>query len=478
MFILDTKGPQPLHDKIYNYIKKQILSGELPPATKLLSIKNLSIELSVSRNTVEYAYHQLYAEGYIHSKPRSGYYISFIDQEFLPSSHQHIGATQEKVTEDRKTYSFDFHPASLSPASFPVNLWRKLYIDCLKEDPKHLAFYSHQQGDFTLRCEIQRYLARSRGVSCDPEQIVVCSGLQDSLSILAPILRENHSIFAIEDPGYFVPKAVFQNHSFSLTPVPVDSDGLDLEYLKNTKSTVVYVTPSHQFPLGYVMPVANRLKLIDWAETVGGVIIEDDYDSELRYSGKPIPALQGLHPTGNIVYVGTFSKVLSPALRVSYMVLPYPLLTRYRKLFSDYYTNVSLLEQRTLSKFMEQGYWERHLRKMRTVYKKKHDALIQSIHHHFGSQVNIIGQGAGLHVVLELVGNSLNEAELMKRAQERDVRLIPLSGAYMHNNGKNPQIMLGFGSMNSAEIDRGIELLYKAWYSTDKKVSHFNVMLH
>ena len=463
MFILDNKGRQPLYDKVYNQIKNQILSGELPPATKLLSIKNLSIELSVSRNTVEYAYQQLYAEGYIHSRPRSGYYVSLIDPEFLPSSHCHIGTFPAKVSETRKSYSFDFHPACLSPESFPANLWSKLYIDCLKEDSKQLAFYSDQQGDIALRCEIQRYLARSRGVSCDPEQIILCSGLQDSLSIIAPILRENHSMFAMEDPGHFIPKAVFRNHLFSLIPVPVTSDGLDLESLQNTNSTVVYVTPSHQFPLGYVMPVANRLKLIDWAETVGGVIIEDDYDSELRYFGKPIPALQGLHPGGNIVYVGTFSKVLSPALRVSYMVLPHQLLTIYRKLFSDYSTNVPLLDQKTLNKFMEQGYWERHLRKMRTVYKKKHDALIQSIHHHFGSQVNIIGRGAGLHIVLELIGNSLNEEELINRAQERDIRLIPLSRTFLNNNSKNSKIMLGFGSMSSNEIDRGIELLYQAW---------------
>ncbi|HEY3426473.1 MAG TPA: PLP-dependent aminotransferase family protein [Negativicutes bacterium] len=463
MFILDNKDRQPLHDKIYNQIKNQILSGELPPATKLLSIKNLSGELSVSRNTVEYAYQQLYAEGYIHSKPRSGYYVSLIDPEFLPASHCHISTFPEKFSEDRELYSFDFHPACLSPESFPVNLWRKLYIDCLKEDPKQLAFYSNQQGDFALRCEIQRYLARSRGVSCHPDQIVICSGLQDSLAIIAPILRQKHARFAMEDPGHFIPKAVFRNHSFSLTPIPVNSDGLDLESLQNTNSTVIYVTPSHQFPLGYVMPVTNRLKLIDWAETVGGVIIEDDYDSELRYSGNPIPALQGLHPQGNIVYVGTFSKVLSPALRVSYMVLPYQLLTVYRKLFSDYSTNVSLLDQRTLNKFMEQGYWERHLRKMRTVYKKKHDALLQSIHQHFGSQVNIIGQGAGLHVVLELVGNSLTEGELINRAQESAVRLLPLSSTYLQHSSNNSQIMLGFGSMSSNEINRGIELLHQAW---------------
>jgi len=464
MFILDNKDRQPLHDKIYNQIKKQILSGELPPATKLLSVKSLAIELAVSRNTVEHAYQQLYAEGYITSKPRSGYYVSLIDSEFLASSRLHISTSPKKVSKHPRSYSFDFHPACLSPDSFPTNLWRKLYIDCLKEDSNRLSSYSHPQGEYTLRWEIQRYLAHSRGVSCDPEQIIVCSGLQDSLSILATILKEHHSIFAMEDPGHFIAKSVFQNHSFTISPISVNSDGLDLDCLQNTNSTVAYVTPSHQFPLGYVMPVANRLKLIDWAETVGGVIIEDDYDSELRYLGKPIPALQGLHPRGNIVYVGTFSKVLSPALRVSYMVLPHQLLTIYRRLFRDYSTNVSLLDQRTLNRFMQQGHWERHLRKMRTVYKKKHDALIQSIQHHFGSQANIIGQGAGLHVILELVGNSFNEGELINRAQEKDVQLFPLSKTYLHNSAKHSQIMLGFGSMSSREIDRGIELLYQAWY--------------
>lgn len=467
MFILDKEGRQPLHDKIYSQIKKQILLGELPPATKLLSIKNLSIELSVSRNTVEYAYQQLHAEGYIHSKPRSGYYVALIEPEHISSTRPHRGIAPKKITENEKTYSFDFHPARLSSDSFPVNLWRKLYIDCLKEDPKQLASYSHQQGDDALRFEIQKYLARSRGASCDPEQIIICSGLQDSLSMIASILKENHSLFAVEDPGHFIPKSVFHKHSFTIAPIPVNSDGLDIDCLQKTNCTVVYVTPSHQFPLGCVMPVANRLKLIDWAQSVGGVIIEDDYDSELRYLGKPIPALQGLHPQGNIVYVGTFSKVLSPALRVSYMVLPYRLLTIYQKIFSEYSTNVSLLEQRTLNKFMEQGYWERHLRKMRTVYKKKHDTLIQSIQHHFGSQANIIGQGAGLHIILELVDNSLTEGELIRLAQESGIQLFPLSKTYLHHSVKNPQIMLGFGSMGSEEIDRGVKSLYQAWYQNE-----------
>lgn len=211
------------------------------------------------------------------------------------------------------------------------------------------------------------------------------------------------------------------------------------------------------------MPVENRLKLINWAETAGSVIIEDDYDSELRYHGKPIPALQGLNPKGNIFYVGTFSKVLSPALRVSYMVLPYQFLSAYNKLFGNYATTVSLLEQRTLYKFMKQGYWERHLRKMRTIYKRKHDALIKSVGRHFGNRVNILGQGAGLHIILELVDNSLDEKELIRHASEKGIRLFSLSETYQSSHNQTTKVMLGFGRMSPDELDKGIQLLSQAW---------------
>lgn len=464
MFILDSKDGRPLYIKLYNQIKNQILSGNLLPHTKLPSIRQLSAEIAVSRNTVEYVYEQLCTEGFIHSKPRSGYYVSSLEPEFIPRPSRNTVASAEQHSAAGKTYAFDFHPAGLSPDSFPGGVWHKLLSDCLKGNAEQFSAYSNPQGEIELRCEIQRYLERFRGVSCDPEQIVVCCGLQDSLAIVAQMLRGDHSVLAVEDPGYWVPRSIFRNHSFAITAVPVNSDGLDLDYLKNTDSAIIYVTPSHQFPLGYVMPVENRLKLINWAETTGAVIIEDDYDSELRYQGKPIPALQGLHPLGNIIYVGTFSKVLSPALRVSYMVLPRPFLTRYRKLFSNYFATVSLLEQRALCKFMEQGYWERHLRKMRTIYKKKHDALLQAIDRQFGSRVTILGQGAGLHVVLELVENSLDEEELISRAQEQKVRLIPLSNAYLCTNDYHSKIMLGFGGMNPPEIDQGVKLLCQAWY--------------
>ncbi|MDU2064677.1 MAG: PLP-dependent aminotransferase family protein [Sporomusaceae bacterium] len=461
MFILDNNDRRPLHVKLYNQIKNQILSGKLTPTTKLPSVRNLSQELSISRNTVEYVYEQLCTEGFIYSKPQSGYYISLLEQEFSPSLSQKIASPLHQA--DKKTYLFDFHPAHLSSDSFPIKSWRKQLTDCLQEDPKQFALYSDPCGEIELRREIQQYLERFRGVSCAPEQIIICCGIQDSMSNLAQILRSDHSVLAVEDPGHWIPRSVFQNHSYSIRSIPVNSDGIDLDYLKSTDSTIVYVTPSHQFPLGYIMPAENRLKLIHWAETIGGVIIEDDYDSELRYHGKPIPALQGLHPEGKIVYIGTFSKILSPALRISYMVLPYQLLSTYNKLFGKYAATVSLLEQRTLLRFMQQGYLEKHLRKMRTKYKKKHDALVKSVDCHFGNHAHILEQGAGLHIVLELVDCSLDEQELIRRAEEKSIRLLPLPSVCQKNKAHAPRIMLGFGGMSPDDLDKGIELLSRVW---------------
>ncbi len=462
MFLLDNRDPRPLHVKLYHQIKNQILSGKLLPHTKLPSVRHLAAELSVSRNTVEYAYEQLCTEGFIYSKPQSGYYISLLDQEFIPPPRRNP-ENPEPALEAEEIYSFDFHPAGLAPDSFPIKVWRKLLTDCLQENPEQFTLYGNPQGERELRYQIQRYLGLFRGVSCNPEQIVISSGLQDSLSMIAPILYGDHSNLAIEEPGHWIPRTVFQNYSFLLNPVSVHSDGIDLDYLKNTDSTVVYVTPSHQFPLGYVMPVENRLKLLNWAKTVGGVIIEDDYDSELRYHGKPIPALQGLHPEGNIIYLGSFSKVLSPALRVAYMVLPYRFLNAYSKMFGNFTPTVSLLEQRTLSQFMAQGYWERHLRKMRIIYKRKHDVLIQSIKRYFGTEANILGQGAGLHVVLEFTGNLIDETELIQRARRENVRVIPLADTYQAKNHYPARVMLGFGRMSPDELEEGIERLSRAW---------------
>jgi len=459
MFILNNSNPVPLYKQLYNQIREHILSGRLPANSKLPSVRDMASELSASRNTVDGAYQELSAEGYIYSKPRSGYFVSALDREIAPQALSGKTGKKDYLPGPPSCFAYDFHPARLDPGSFPTELWRKCFIEGLRRNSQQLVQYGDPRGDWGLRCSIQSYLERSRGVVCDPEQIVICAGLQQSLDIVAQLLKESHSIVAVENPGYHLPRIVFQNHAYTILPIPVGEGGIDLNHLKASNSTIVYVTPSHQLPLGYVMPVANRLALIEWAESGGRYIIEDDYDSELRYHGKPIPSLQGLRPTGNIIYSGTFSKILSPALRLSYMVLPYSLQATYRQLYRAYFPSVSLLEQRAMAAFMEQGHWERHIRRMRMIYKKKHDILLRAIETHFGTRAVVIGQGAGLHVVMMLPDTAQSEAEILDRARQRGIRLYPFSDFHVTGQPEATTLLLGFGGMNGSEIELGIALL-------------------
>lgn len=459
MFILNHSDAVPLYKQLYNQIREQILSGKLPADAKLPSVRDLASELSASRNTVDGAYQELCAEGYIYSKLRSGYFVSALDREIAPQALAAKPGKNDYHPGPPSCFAYDFHPARLDPESFPTELWRKCFLDGLRRDREQLVQYGDPQGDWGLRCAIQNYLERSRGVICDPEQIVVCAGLQQSLDIVSNLLQERHAVVAVEDPGYHLPRSVFQSHAYTVVPVPVEAGGIDLHRLKASASTIVYVTPSHQLPLGHVMPVANRLALIDWAESGGRYIIEDDYDSELRYYGKPIPSLQGLRPTGNIIYAGTFSKILSPALRLSYLVLPGSLLAAYRQLYRAYFPTVSLLEQRTMAAFMEQGHWERHIRRMRMIYKKKHDDLLRAVETHFGPRAVLVGQGAGLHVVMMLPDTTLGEAEILDRARQKGVQLYPFSDFHVTGQPEATTLLLGFGGMKGGEIEQGIAIL-------------------
>ncbi len=461
MFILNNNSSVPLYKQLYNQIREQILSGKLSADSKLPSVRHMANELSASCNTIDGAYQELFAEGYIYSRPRSGYFVSALDQTAAPQSQSGKSGKNDYLPGPPSNFAHDFHPARLDPGSFPTELWRKCFVESLRQNNQQLVQYGDLQGDWGLRSSIKSYLERSRGVVCEPDQIIVCAGLQQSLDIVAHLLKESHSVVAVENPGYHLPRSVFQNHSYTVYPVPVGSGGIDLNLLKASNSDIAYVTPSHQLPMGNVMPVANRLELIEWAESGGKFIIEDDYDSELRYHGRPIPSLQGLRPAGNIIYSGTFSKILSPALRLSYMVLPYSLLATYRQRYREYFPSVSLLEQRTMATFMEQGHWERHIRRMRMIYKRKHDILLQSIDTHFGKRAVVIGQGAGLHVVLMLPGTLHSEAEIMDRSRQKGIRLFPFSEFHVVGHPETTTLLLGFGGMDSSGIERGIAILSK-----------------
>ncbi len=464
MFILHNNDPLPLYKQLYNQIRERVLSGQLSADTRLPSVRLLANELSISRNTIDGAYQELYAEGYIYSRPNSGYYVSAHCHDSIPFPPNLAPYKQKNPPELPLDYKYDFHPARLAPESFPAALWRKCFNSILLENPHAWSAYSDPQGEQELRSHIRCYLESSRGVLCRNEQIVICAGLQQSLDIVAHLLKRNHSSVAVENPGYRLPRSVFRNHGYDLIPVPVGPDGIDMEALKAGESTIACVTPSHQLPLGYVMPVAQRLSLIEWAEAGGRYILEDDYDSELRYQGRPFPSLQGLRPGGNIIYLGSFSKVLSPVLRISYLVLPKALLADYKNMFRDYFSTVPLLEQLTLAKFMSLGHWERHIRRMRTLYKKKHDTLVSCIEHHFGSRAVIFGHGAGLHVVVQFPGAAMSEAEFIGKAGQKGIRLFPFSVFRVSDEPGPLQIMLGFGGMTLADIERSIALLSQLFF--------------
>lgn len=460
MFTFNNTDTTPLYRQLFQQIRDKILSGKLPAHFKLPSIRDLAEELATSRNTVEGAFQELCAEGYIYSKARSGYFVSDIDHKLTASLHV-IQPKQDLHPRPAERYKYDFHPARLDPVLFPAALWRKCLIDNLRSDVGDFSQYSEPQGEWGLRCNIQFYLERSRGVLCDPDQIIISSGLQHNLETVAQLIKDNHASVAVENPGYHLPRDIFRNLGFTIEPIDIGPNGLNLNGLNSCTSTVVYVTPSHQMPLGYVMPVANRLKLMSWAERGDRLIVEDDYDSELRYIGRPISSLQGLCPQGNIIYQGTFSKVFSPALRLSYMVLPKGLVEAYRHKFRHYLSPVPLLMQRAMISFMERGHWEQHLRRARIFYKKKHDLMLKAIEQNFRGKAKVIGQGAGLHIVLELTSTVKSEAAFIERAKQRSCRLLPFSDFYADGRAEEGKLLLGFGGISMENIPPGIAFLSK-----------------
>ncbi len=459
MFTLNNNDTTPLYRQLFQQIREQILSGKLPGHFKLPSVRDLAAELVTSRNTVEGAYQELCAEGYLYSKPRSGYFVTDLEQRAASLPLPQPPSKRGRQPRPDACYRYDFHPARIDPESFPATLWRRCLLNGLRAIDRELTQYGDPQGEWGLRCNIQQYLEHSRGVCCEPDQIVICSGLQHSLEIVAHLIKDGHAAVAVENPGYHLPRDVFRNHGLNVIPIDIGPSGLNLNTLRSSDGTVAYITPSHQMPLGHVMPVANRLKLIEWAEKGGNLIIEDDYDSELRYHGRPISSLQGLCSQQSIIYLGTFSKILSPALRLSYMVLPRSLLATYRRRFENYQSTVSLLEQRTMTTFMEQGHWEQHVRRMRVLYKKKHDVMLQAIEQYFGRKSRVVGQGAGLHVVLQLSGTLTDEAMIIDRSKGQGIRLLAFSDFYTTGRPDAIKLLLGFGGMNASEIQRGINLL-------------------
>jgi GntR family transcriptional regulator/MocR family aminotransferase len=418
VYILDKNIKKPLYIQLYDAMKYEILKT-LPLGSKLPSIRKIATEYAISKNTVELAYKQLYTEGYIESRPKSGYFVAEVLLE-------HDAPT--KTLCETKPYTplpirYDFVPARLTHESFPLKLWKRLFIKAMEGDLDFGA-YGDRQGEIGLRKEIAKYLIKSRGVNCDASQIIICGGFADSMNLLATILKTKYTHIAIEHPGFPIVRSLFHDYGFITVPINIDPNGLVIDELESSSAKLVYITPSHQFPTGVSMPVSNRIRLLNWSKRVEGIIIEDDYDSELRYQNRPIPSLQGLDNDDRVVYVGTFSKSLSPALRVSYLILPHRYFEAYRGVFHSRHQrcSVSLSTQKTLEHFMAGGHWERHLRKIRTLNRKKHDMMKESLQKAFGSMIEITSEGGGLAILIRPTIN-IDLAILRQNALTQGVKI-------------------------------------------------------
>ena len=456
---LDTRSRIPLYEQIYDYIKTDIQSGRIPYGEKLPSTRFLSKHLEVSRSTVELAYEQLLSEGYIESVPYKGFFVAQIDELY------HLKKDKPQPQRERKEarrYRYDFTPNGVDLKSFPYNVWRKLSKDILMDDRTELFRSGDSQGEYGFRSAICSYLYQARGVDCTPDQIIVGAGSDYILMLLGMILGMDHTI-AFEDPTYKQAYRMAGGMSYNCIPVSMDKNGMKVTELEKSGADIAYVTPSHQYPTGVIMPIRRRMELLKWAcEAQGRYIVEDDYDSEFRYKGKPIPALKGYDASEKVIYLGTFSKAIAPAIRHSCMVLPRPLQEAYEQKARFVNSTVSKVDQLIVQKFIEEGYYERHLNKTRALYKSRHDVLIEELRP-MADICTISGENAGVHLLLTFQ-NGMTEEELIDRAAREDIRVYGLSDYRIKENCKEKAtILLGYANLTEEQIRKAARLLRDCW---------------
>ncbi|WP_312847104.1 PLP-dependent aminotransferase family protein [Paenibacillus popilliae] len=487
---IDDHAAEPKYAQLYSYIAKQIVNGTLVAGTRLPSIRTLAVHLQVSRNTVEAAYQQLIAEGYVENRSRIGLFVMPMEGDVKHAELGDRGSEPEPAggftgtlereptqplptsvsLEDRDgsdkdaEIEIDFRHGNVDREKFPLIVWRKLANDLFRYRQDEALQYGHRQGEAGLRRAIAQYLYQSRGVRCTPEQIVMGSGIQQLLMLICQLIRQDTRSIAMEEPGYDGARAIFYHHGFEIEPIALEAEGISVQQLRERNAGAVYVTPSHQFPQGMVMSIAKRMQLLQWANERGSIIIEDDYDGEFKYGAKPVPSLQGLDGHGRVIYVGTFSKSLLPSIRLSYMVLPPWLLTRYKLEFSAYEQTASKLHQMTMERFMTEGHWDKHLRKMRKLYQEKHSTLLTALKKEMGDRVRVIGQQSGLHIVLQ-VKHEHHEQQLIEAARTVGVKVYPTSTYRIQQEADEmPSLLIGFGGLSLHQIREGVERLSKVWF--------------
>ena len=471
----------PLSHQVYAALRRAILSGELAAGVRLPSTRGLARDLDVSRNTVLLAYDQLLAEGYIGGRTGSGTYVA----ETLPDAPRppvsagtpkavarppRLSAYGRRVVDVRagttprrdERVPYDFRYGLPTVAEFPHAVWRRLLARHARPTAASMS-YGPREGTPALRGAIAAYLRRVRGVVCDAEQLLVVNGSQQALDLAARVLLDPGDRVVLEEPHYQGARWAFHAAGARLIPVTVDGDGLDVGRLERTRARLVYVTPSHQFPTGVVMSLPRRLALLEWARANDAWVVEDDYDSEFRYGGRPIEAVQGLDRAGRVLYAGTLSKVLFPALRLGYLVLPPALVEPFRaaKWVTDRHSPT--LEQEVLAEFIAEGHFERHLRRARTTYAARRAALLAALASHFGDRVEVVGANAGVHVLVWLRDVTTRELPSSIAAAARQGVGVYSIAPYFFRPPRRAGLILGYAPLTERQIRDGIARLARVF---------------
>jgi len=472
-----------LSRKIYSMLRLKIDSGDLMPGQKMPSTRMLASDLGVSRSSVVAIYEQLASEGYIetspgaHARVATGITISSTSSkksEDLPKAQTHsissYGQRIEGLTLPQpisaQTKEINFLYGALADADFPKLLWRRHYTQALMKRQNHL-YYRAPEGEIELRDEVQGYLLRARGLSCSADQILIVQGSQQAIDLCARVLVDPGSAVIMEEPCYLMARRVFESIGAEVLSVPVDEHGLVTKELPKVKNSLIYVTPSHQFPLGAVLPIGRRRELLSWAKTNNAWIIEDDYDSEFRYGLRPTETLQSLDADGTVIYIGTFSKALSPQLRLGYLVLPMSLVKAFRNAKQLTDRHAPRVEQNAVAELIKSGAYERHIRRVKRENEQRRSVLIESIAKYLPEGTLIEGTATGLHIVVWLEDFRVeDEVAIVAQAKSLGVGIWSITPLYALGRKMRKQncsgFILGYAGIMPSEIKKGIKLLAKA----------------
>lgn len=454
-YTFDKNKKTPLYEQLYSKIKEDITAGRISAGSKLPSKRTLSEHLGISKVTVEAAYSRLIAEGYIFSLEKKGYYAERVS--LVPYTEPR----EEKITAERH-FDADIKSNGVSLEHFPFSVWSKLMREVTLNYSREMMAAVPYNGAFCLRKAICEYLAENRGMRVSPSQVIIGAGTEYLYGLIIQLLGFEKR-FAIENPSYSRISEVYRAHGIDCLYVDMDNDGVDMKSLEASGADVVHISPAHHFPTGIVTPPKRRFEILEWAaKSESRYIIEDEYDSEFRFTGKPITPMQSADTNNKVIYINTFSKTIAPSIRISYMILPPPLAEEFKNRLGFYSCTVAAFEQYTLASFISDGYFERHIRRMKRYYKLLRDEIIGEIESSpIYDRVKILEPDSGLHFLLK-IDTEKSDAELSNACAEQGIRIAFLSEFYVGSSSNEHLALINYSGVNAKEFKKALECLEKA----------------